>query len=179
MTKRGRKARTITTEMIEDLTKLNMEQYCEKHKVGEMYFLHLYYKNVGAPIEIEKKVEVDIFNGTLVDVEIMYEKGYGAWQRHIQEKQQHTDWMCSDILHRIECQVATQAEKITLYDMLREARLERRKYQDAWDFGNANRHKIIDFLELRKLINSRRQFIKERKYKVRVLAEEFGKEIKE
>lgn len=179
MTKRGRKARVITEEMIEDLTKLNMEQYCEKHKVGEMYFLNLYYKNVGKPKEIEKEVEIDIFNGVLVDTEIMYEKGFGNWQKHIQEKQQHWDWVCSDILHRIECKKSNQAEKIVLYDMLEEARLKRRKYTDSWDFGNANRHKIIDLLELRKLINGRRQFLKERKYKVRVLVEAFGKEIKE
>lgn len=179
MSKRGRRARIVTEEMIEDLTKLNIEQYCEKHNVGEMYFLNLYYKNVGKPTEVEKEIEVDIFNGILVDTEIMYEKGFAVWQKHIQDKQQKADWICSDILHRIECKESTQAEKIVLYDMLKEARIERRKYVDCWDFSNQNKHKIIDFLELKKLINSRIKLIKERRYSVRVLTQEFGKEIKE
>lgn len=174
----GRKKREVTTEMIEDLTKLKIEEYCEKHKVGEMYFLNLYYKNVGKPKEIEKEVEVDIFKGVLVDTEIMYEKGFATWQKHIQEKHQKSEWACSDILHRIECKDATQAEKLALYDMLKDARLERRKYQDCWEFSNQNKHKIIDLLELKKLVNSRRKLMNERKYNVRVLVQEFGKEIR-
>lgn len=174
---RGRKKREITVEMIADLSKMNKEDYIEKHSVGEMMFLNLYYKYVSSVKQEEPEI-LDIFDGVLADTHILYEQGAAAWFKHIQESQSKADLICSDILHKIQMNEHSNAEKIVLFDMLKEIRIERCKFMDSASFYDANRHKIIDFIELIKLKNSRIKFLQERRYKVRVLTKEFGEELR-
>ena len=172
----GRKKREVTEEMIADLKKLNMEQYCEKHNCGEVYFLTLYYKNVAFQEEkiIEKTVEVDMFEGLLMDTHILYEKGYATWIKHITEQQQKTDWMQQDILHSIQKQEHTDEQIIEMYKQMKEIRVINAKYDDSHNFGHFNRAKIQDLLELQKTIKTSRELLRKRKYNVRILTDTFG-----
>lgn len=181
---RGRKKRVVTEQMIADIFTMSKEDYCEKHKVGEMFFLNLYYKNVGAKAEKEEENSVDdvamldIFEGVLVDTHILYEKGLPDYMKHISKQQSYTDSIQVDILHNIQLKQHSQVEKIVLFDMLKNIREKNAKYDDSFKFANDNRHKIVDFLNLRKAIEERRTFMKERVFTVRVLTKEFGEVIK-
>lgn len=171
---RGRQKRVITPEMMADVKVLSKEDYCEKHSCGEMFFLNMYYKVV-SPKEPEPE-KIDIFAGVLEDTDILYARGSAGWFKHIQDRQSNADFACQDILHKIQKDDHTQPEKIALFDLLKEWRITRAKYNDSVEFYNQNRHKIIDLIELTKTVSARKKFLQDRVYKVRTLAKEFGKE---
>ncbi|MGL5803183.1 MAG: hypothetical protein ACRCX7_11415 [Cetobacterium sp.] len=184
----GRKKREITEEMISDLTVLAMEAYCEKYKCGEMFFLNLYYKNVGMKKEevviekfttIEKEVEVDIFGGLLTDTDILYGRGYIEWAGLTQKKCDGMEEQMQDVMHAIQLKDVTQPEKIALFDMLRDIRIERAKYKDSIMFAMDNSDKIISLLELKKTVRDKKRALADRRYRVKSLVKEFGKTIKE
>ena len=172
---RGRKARVVTTEMVADIKVLSKEQYIEKHNVGEMFYLNMYYKCVSPKDEQPKFF--DIFEGILADTGILYEKGAADWLKHVSSMQSECDQAIQDILHRIQLENHTNAEKIKMFDLLKDWRIKRVLYTDSIDFFNTNKHKVIDFLSLMNGIYLRKKFIKGRVYRVRKLASEFGKDV--
>ncbi|MGL5715387.1 MAG: hypothetical protein ACRCX2_20380, partial [Paraclostridium sp.] len=119
------------------------------------------------------------FDGLLVDTHIMFAHGYDVWMKHVRTNYEAQEAMMQDVLHQIQLKDHTQAEKIALFDMLKEIRLTRSIYDDSLFFAEENKLGIVGLLEFKKIVAHRAKWVKEKRgYKTRVMKKEFGDIIK-
>ena len=171
MTKiRGRKAREVTSDMIEDLTTISKDEFCTKYNCGEAFFLKAYYNNVKVTEKRQESI-VDF----LPSINILIDKGTIAYLKYLQDRNSHYDKAICDIHHKIELDSCNNGERIVIHSMLGEMLTFRRKYKDAYAFANANIPKLTTYFNLMKEINSCKKSRSCRIYSTRVLVDEFGK----
>ncbi|MGL6100578.1 MAG: hypothetical protein ACRC0G_13245 [Fusobacteriaceae bacterium] len=187
----GRKPKEITKEMLDDLSNIGKTEYTEKYKISGATYYNLakkhdvnVYRGVVKKVEVvvEKEIVVekvfDVLASVLIDIEVMHKDGIGAWYRHVQSKQQESDYSCSDILHKIEICDLTDNDMIMLCSKLKYYRNMRRAYNDSMDFYTDNKQAIIGYFELTKKVENRKEYLARRTYKTRILKKELGEEIK-
>lgn len=197
LNKRGRKGMQVTEEIINDLLEIEKDDFMKKYRCTENAYLKLYYdftafceneeskeEKVEEVIIPEKEIVYmndDFFKGIFPDVDFLYEKGLKEYREHMKANQSLYDSKIADILHKMELSEVTQAEKIALYDMMAEARRSRRGWANAYEFlidnNGANSHKVLDHLNLKKIVDSYRRKLDNKVYGTRVLKEELGEVI--
>lgn len=165
----GRKKRAISEEMIADLHTLNPLEYMEKHVCSEKYYVGLLVK-----YPREKK---SMFDGVVMFPEILEEKGLQAWKEVINEEHSKIDMALSDCMHYLELSENLSDEAyIELSLKTKDVLLQRRIIKDSVYFGDKYGASIGAHCALKEIIKN--ETTKDRTYKVRVLKEIFGKELK-
>ncbi|MEG0151596.1 MAG: hypothetical protein RR744_00255 [Cellulosilyticaceae bacterium] len=198
LNKRGRKGMQVTEDIINDLMEIEKDEFIKKYRCTENAYLKLYYdftsfvndeeekaedEEVKEVIQEQKPVVIieDLFKGIFPEVEYLYEKGLKEYREKMKENQSKYDSQIADILHKMELTEVSQPEKIALYDMMTEARRNRRKWGNCYEFlidnNGSNSHKVIDYLNLRKIVESYKRKLENRVYGTRVLKEELGEVI--
>ncbi|MGL5714138.1 MAG: hypothetical protein ACRCX2_14050 [Paraclostridium sp.] len=198
--KRGRKGMQVTEEILNDLMEIDKDEFMKKYRCTEVAYLKLYYdftsfcadEDGKEPIQVEVKEEVeqkseigvsdDFFRGIFPNVEVLYEKGLSKYKEMMRENQSKYDSEIADIMHKIELCDVSQPEKIALFDMMKEARINRRIWNNAYEFlidnNHSNNNKVVDHINLRKIVDNFVNKMNNRTYKTRVLGQELGETIK-
>jgi len=170
--KKGRKAREWSEEEIKDLFVLSMKDFCEKHKCSENVFYKAYYNNTKHTDE-----KCSIFDNLILllpDIEILINNGMNSYMKHLSSKQSELDKAKSDLDHIIELRELTQNDVNRHYDISKKVLSERRTYKTASAFVGANNARLVSLFGLIKVAKESVASQLSKKYRTRVLGEEFG-----